>query len=213
MYHPSIYVLVTDLDDMEEMEAAASQKGTMGNSSSTEAAALAALSTSSSTAAANDIRKPLLQNSSNKILTSPAINGVGGGGGLLKPSSLSHIIKRSKIDHATAKMQPYYDTQTQNFTCNTTNTHAPPQAACEMPERAWQDCVTNALHVQHYFTDVTDGASSAASMAMDQTDSNNANMDAAAMETKTTILSQKQQQQQIWGFVDPSQKAPCICTK
>lgn len=254
MYHPSIYVLVTDLDDMEEMEAAASQKCPLGTSSSAEAAALAALSSVNQTASGcgsthtnnhnnNDTRKPLMENFSNNKLptaaTAPTINGT--------KSSLAHMVEHLKIDRT--KVQPYYDTQTRNFTCNTTNIHAPPQAACEMPERAWQDCVTNVLHVQHNLngtilsssslsssnninsstsnatpsnTSTTTTTSSVAvsapvlgnenttpSEGIDQTDNVSNNVD---IKPNITNLSQKQQQQ-IWGFVDPTQKAPCICTK
>ncbi|XP_037825969.1 mediator of RNA polymerase II transcription subunit 13-like isoform X2 [Lucilia sericata] len=255
MYHPSIYVLVTDLDDMEEMEAAASQKCPLGTSSSAEAAALAALSSANQTTSGggvsthnnhnyNDSRKPLMENFSNNKL--PTINGT--------KSSLAHMVERLKIDRS--KVQPYYDTQTRNFTCNTTNIHAPPQAACEMPERAWQDCVTNVLHVQHSLngtilstsssstslsantnnsstsnttssnTSTTSAATTTTSMSssginsnnndnatssegMDQTDNVSNSVD---IKPNTTTLSQKQQHQQIWGFVDPTQKAPCICT-
>ncbi|XP_023293764.2 mediator of RNA polymerase II transcription subunit 13 isoform X3 [Lucilia cuprina] len=256
MYHPSIYVLVTDLDDMEEMEAAASQKCPLGTSSSAEAAALAALSSANQTTSCsgggggnthnnhsyNDSRKPLMENFSNNKL--PTINGT--------KSSLAHMVERLKIDRS--KVQPYYDTQTRNFTCNTTNIHAPPQAACEMPERAWQDCVTNVLHVQHSLNGtILSTSSSSNSLAantnnsstsnttssntsttsavttttsssginnndnnattsegMDQTDNVSNSVD---IKPNTSTLSQKQQQQQIWGFVDPTQKAPCICTK
>lgn len=269
MYHPSIYVLVTDLDDMEEMEAAASQKCPLGTSSSAEAAALAALSSANQTAGSTntnnnnnnnniDTRKPLMENFSNNKLPSATttINGT--------KSSLDHMVEHLKIDRT--KVQPYYDTQTRNFTCNTTNIHAPPQAACEMPERAWQDCVTNVLHVQHTLngtisnsnSTTTSSSASASSTTSNVTSSNtssstttttttpsssstttagNNNENATGNENSTSVsgggggngidqtdnsvdikpntttLSQKQQQQQIWGFVDPTQKAPCICTK
>lgn len=250
MYHPSIYVLVTGLDDMEEMEAAASQKCPLGTSSSAEAAALAALSSanqiSTATGCSNnnitDTRKPLMENFSNNkpqvaamaTSTTPAINGT--------KSSLAHVMERLKIDRT--KVQPYYDTQTRNFTCNTTNTHAPPQAATEMPERVWQDCVTNALHIEHSIN----GTISSTNNTTNSTSTSNANSssntlttatqstslpggisssnenttaineemdqtDSVDIKPNTSILSQKQQRQQIWGFVDPTQKASCICTK
>lgn len=257
MYHPSIYVLVTDLDDMEEMEAAASQKCPLGTSSSAEAAALAALSSANQTSNTNscsnnnitDTRKPLMENFSNNkqpvgaMTTSatPTINGT--------KSSLAHVMERLKIDRT--KVQPYYDTKTRNFTCNTTNTHAPPQAACEMPERVWQECVTNGLHIEHSLSgtissinntinssssthansssntlssSTTTATSSTLSLSGGISNNNNENAtttsneemdqtDNVDIKPNTTTLSQKQQQQQIWGFVDPTQKAACICTK
>lgn len=251
MYHPSIYVLVTDLDDMEEMEAAASQKCAFRTSSSAEAAALAALSSANQSSNGNnsnanlnnnnnnntETRKPLTENFSNNKLqttTAPTINGT--------KSSLAHMVERLKIDRT--KVQPYYDTQTRNFTCNTTNIHAPPQAACEMPERAWQDCVTNVLHVQHNIngTIISSSASNTTNTSTSNANSSNTstttttlsssatpgNANATSKEgvdqadevsnnvdvkPNTATLSQKQQQQQIWSFVDPTQKAPCICTK
>ncbi|XP_061401806.1 mediator of RNA polymerase II transcription subunit 13 [Musca vetustissima] len=270
MYHPSIYVLVTDLDDMEEMEAAASQKSALGSTSSAEAAAIAALSSANNQgvnggariSTTNDTRKPLTENISNNnnkltaassmatsTSASPTSNAA-------TKSSLAHMIERLKIDHT--KVQPYYDTQTQNFTCNTTNTHAPPPAACEMPERVWQDCVTNSLHLQNSaictssHTSANNSTSSSSSATNNpNTTNNNTNSSSSAspsvnsimgggndnttvpmntdgggdqidstsnmMDIKpnlnTTTLSQKQQQQQIWGFVDPTQKSTCTCTK
>lgn len=258
MYHPSIYVLVTDLDDMEEMEAAASQKCPLGTSSSAEAAALAALSSASNqSSGGNDTRKPLAENCSNNKPSTAAAPPPTITSSSTTKSSLAHMIERLKIDHT--KVQPYYDTQTRNFTCNTTNTHAPPQAACEMPERAWQDCVTNSLHIQHtlngtIFSSSTSSTisslSSSSSSSSSSTNTNTTNTSGSPsthttgsgnenivstnpegggvdhtdnvtnsmnvkqnLTTPSSNLSQKQQQQQIWGFIDPTQKAPCICTK
>ncbi|XP_013106769.2 mediator of RNA polymerase II transcription subunit 13 [Stomoxys calcitrans] len=258
MYHPSIYVLVTDLDDMEEMEemeAVASQKSSLGSSSSAGAAAIAALSSAANqgggggTNDASNIeaKPPLVENVGNSKLSASA--SANNNTTSTTKSSLAHMIERLKIDHT--KVQPYYDTQTRNFTCNTTNTHAPPQAACEMPERAWQDCITNSLHIEHTLNDTilssttstsssslaptntntntttsaspnntntTSGGGSGnentsannAEGSADQTDSNNADI----KPNLTANVSQKQQQQQqTWGFIDPTQKAPCICTK
>ncbi|XP_075162156.1 mediator complex subunit skuld [Haematobia irritans] len=232
MYHPSIYVLVTDLDDMEEMEAAASQKSSLGSTSSAEAAAIAAISSVTNQGNPTDAGRPSSENISTAKISATTVTTSA------TKSSLTHMIERLKIDNT--KVQPYYDTQTRNFTCNTTNTHAPPQAACEMPERVWQECVTNSLHIQHSFngtnfssstitssstlgssnntttnsdspiTNMTssggneNSASNTEEGATDQTDSSNLG--------PTSTLSQKKQQQ-IWGFIDPTQKAPCICTK
>lgn len=238
MYHPSIYVLVTDLDDMEEMEAAASQKCALGSSSSAEAAALAALSSANNhssvvSGGSSEDRKPVMEIFSNNKLPLSAASST-------TKSSLTHMIGRLKIDNT--KVQPYYDTHARNFTCNTTNTHAPPQAACEMPERVWQDCVTNSLHIQHLTNGIiapcsfptptnntTTTKSTTSSSPLENTaagDGENENNVAAGNGTvdqtenvaanadiKPNLITLSQKQQQIWGFIDPTQKAPCICTK
>lgn len=171
MYHPSIYVLVTDLDDMEEMEAAASQKGSLGTTSSAEAAALAAISSANTNEFTGNSRKPtstqqpaslqqqIQQQQLHTVTTVTTVatscsqaNSSGGGGsnssnGISSNSSIAMV--EQHLHELSARAQPYYDTTASSFTSNTTNTHASPQAATEMPERVWQDCITNTLHVTY----------------------------------------------------------------
>ncbi|XP_017488360.1 PREDICTED: mediator of RNA polymerase II transcription subunit 13 isoform X2 [Rhagoletis zephyria] len=168
MYHPSMYVLVTDLDDMEEMEAAASQKDSLGTTSSAEAAALAAISAANSNEfAGGGSRKPTSLNpgglqqqqqqqqqpfhavttiTTTTVATSSShcddSNSVG-------DSNSSLAMVEQRLHDLTARTQPFYDTAPGSFIGSTTNTHASPQAATEMPERVWQDCVTNTLHVAY----------------------------------------------------------------
>ncbi|XP_036335748.1 mediator of RNA polymerase II transcription subunit 13-like [Rhagoletis pomonella] len=180
MYHPSMYVLVTDLDDMEEMEAAASQKDSLGTTSSAEAAALAAISAANSNEfAGGGSRKPTSLNPGGlqqqqplhavtTITTTVATssshcddsNSVG-------DSNSSLAMVEQRLHDLTARTQPFYDTAPGSFIGSTTNTHASPQAATEMPERVWQDCVTNTLHVAYAASVATSvvGTSAAAGAA------------------------------------------------
>ncbi|XP_054732383.1 mediator of RNA polymerase II transcription subunit 13 [Anastrepha obliqua] len=184
MYHPSIYVLVTDLDDMEEMEAAASQKGSLGTTSSAEAAALAAISAANSNEyAGGGSRKPTshhpggvqqqqqqmhavttvttttVATSSSQGSGSGSNSAGGGGGGRGLGSNSSIAMVEQRLHNLTASVQPHYDTTASSFTGSTTNTHASPQAATEMPERVWQDCITNTLHVAYAASVATSVAS------------------------------------------------------
>uniref|UniRef100_A0A1A9W5S5 Mediator of RNA polymerase II transcription subunit 13 n=1 Tax=Glossina brevipalpis TaxID=37001 RepID=A0A1A9W5S5_9MUSC len=204
MYHPSIYVLVTDLDDMEEMEAAASQKGSLGTSSSAEAAALTTLSSVNTVDGLSNVRKPLTETISNKLTINTNQTA--------SAKSLAYMVERLKIDPK--KVQNHYDALTSNYTCNTTNTHAPPQAATEMPERAWQDCVTNSLHAQYANATISANCNENVSVIGNGGGSGTGAGDCggeqqADIKPNTLALLQKQQ---IWDFVDPTQKAPCICT-
>lgn len=181
MYHPTNYVLVTDLDDMEQMEfaelhgksnCASSEQQTQAAAAmqAASAATLPAAASAASLAAAKESRKAATQ----------------------AVSALERLT-----------FQPYYDQRpTSGFTFNTNNTHIPATAAIEMPERAWQDCIMNRLHV--------DAAAAAAASADEE--------ETKQTDSKQLVQQQIQQQQQkqrqkLWNFVDPMQKAPCICTK
>ncbi|XP_050333363.1 mediator of RNA polymerase II transcription subunit 13 [Bactrocera neohumeralis] len=286
MYHPSIYVLVTDLDDMEEMEAAASQKGSLGTTSSAEAAALAAISSantneftgnsrkSTSTQQPASLQQQQLQQQMHTVTTVTTVatscsqansSGVGGSNGINSNSSIAMV--EQHLHELSARAQPYYDTTASSFTSNTTNTHASPQAATEMPERVWQDCITNTLHVTYAASVAATAMSTGATTAQitcsslstttggvttttatgsgtvggedcNSTSGNNGNNDnnagsvggagnssggCSSMDTQNTNTKigdaneveakLRMQQMQFWGFVDPTEKTPCSCTK
>lgn len=234
MYHPTNYVLVTDLDDMEQLEYAELHKAQGGGSgvgsngvSSGESAVLASLSSPAAIGAAT----PTPQSQSRPTPTAT-------------PASAAALAKETAAATAAAQrsgkaaaatqavsalerltFQPYYDQRpTSGFTFNTNNTHIPASAAIEMPERAWQDCIMNTLHV--------DAAAAAAAAASSSTEVTAKATSASAQhdeeredskqDSKQLVQQQIQQQQQqreqqqrqkLWNFVDPMQKAPCICTK
>ncbi|XP_037721998.1 mediator of RNA polymerase II transcription subunit 13 isoform X3 [Drosophila subpulchrella] len=224
MYHPTNYVLVTDLDDMEHMEFVEMQKmqSSVGGAAA-EAAVLASLSCPPGSASA----PPSLgaAPSATAIPVGPAsLNAPGAGA---TASSAAKEVSRKAAPQAVSALerlafQPYYDQRpTSGFTFNTNNTHIPASAAVEMPERTWQDCVMNTLHV--------DAAAAAAAAAVASStpasgtgtsadgDENEQNkppqQDSKQLVQQQIQQQQQQQRQKLWNFVDPMQKAPCICTK
>ncbi|XP_016984496.2 mediator of RNA polymerase II transcription subunit 13 isoform X1 [Drosophila rhopaloa] len=224
MYHPTNYVLVTDLDDMEHMEFVEMQKMQSSVSgAAAEASGLASLSYPPGAAAA----PPSLGAgpSATAIPMGPASLNAPGGGAVSSASSASaKEVSCKAAPQAVSALerlafQPYYDQRpTSGFTFNTNNTHIPASAAVEMPERTWQDCVMNTLHV--------DAAAAAAAMASstpssgtgastdgDENEQNKPPQQDSKQQVQQQIQQQQQQQRQkLWNFVDPMQKAPCICT-
>uniref|UniRef100_A0A0A1X3M8 Mediator of RNA polymerase II transcription subunit 13 n=2 Tax=Zeugodacus cucurbitae TaxID=28588 RepID=A0A0A1X3M8_ZEUCU len=89
----------------------------------------------------------------------------GGTNGISSSSNSSIAMVEQHLHELTARAQPYYDTTASSFTGNTTNTHASPQAATEMPERVWQDCITNTLHVTYAASVAATATSSGATSA------------------------------------------------
>lgn len=335
MYHPSIYVLVTDLDDMEEIETGATPTNNTASqnsfscgvqASSADAAVLTAISSSAISAVTNVSTNMNCLENNNINTTMPPYAGVGKQQSLLESltsnylnktvlssSSLSssvtaltsltattaatatsitapiatslsssltttamstttkpftNIVERFKIDNKNISSSMLYDQSnhyalTSKFTCNMINTHAPPQVATEMPERVWQECITNTLHVQHQnnlsnsnwnssgninsmcingngsalpsittntttttttlsaSTTCTSATTTTASTSALITVSNNKNIladnltanegnEPADIKPNISSLTPKQQ---LWEFVDPTLKAPCICAK
>lgn len=357
MYHPSIYVLVTDLDDMEEMETQNSSSMCGVPASTAEAASLAAISSGISTVANvstnincvdNDVirsippygtigRQPLLESASINYLNKSALTASSLASSLSSIAmttatavaaaatfttaattataittatataisstlaataaaaasavtaastggrAFTNVVDRFKMDSKNSvSSSMLYDKSnnhhalTSKFTCNMTNTHAPPQVATEMPERVWQECVTNTLHIKHQHNALntnpnsnTNGVnlhgngiagilSSSASIAtsstttatlstttisttststvpvsllstgitsaVNNTNNNNnksnisidnltVNDAREPVDSKTNVLLSLQPKRQLWEFVDPTLKAPCVCAK
>ncbi|XP_034659492.1 mediator of RNA polymerase II transcription subunit 13 isoform X2 [Drosophila subobscura] len=190
MYHPTNYVLVTDLDDMEHLEFAELQRVSAGVGSGAEAAVLSSLSCppAAPPGAACQAKDGA---ASRKAV----------------PQAVSALERLS--------FQPYYDQRpTSGFSFNTHNTHIPAAAAVEMPERAWQDCIMNTLHVDAAAAAATTGSSaSAAAGVPDEDEQNKPPADSKQLVQQQIQQQQQQQRQKLWNFVDPMQKAPCICTK
>lgn len=200
MYHPTNYVLVTDLDDMEHMEHMAElQKLQMHNAAghgASEAAALASLSCPPVAGAA----APIAGAPGTAVPVGPASASAKEASRKTAPQVVSALERLS--------FQPYYDQRpTSGFTFNTNNTHIPATAAVEMPERTWQDCIMNTLHV--------DAAAAAASARSAGPDASATGEEEDSKQQVQQQLQQQQQQQRhkLWNFVDPMQKAPCTCTK
>ena len=219
MFHPSIYVLVTDLDDMEEIEAASvggytaptapasTQQQQKGISS--EASLLAAIAANSSSNNNNNAKNNDICDQKFSMDVKPASLASSFAAVAAASSSASTTVQLLCGENR-QRIQPFYDTQTTSFTCNTTNTHAPQQAATEMPEHAWQDCITNKFHVS------ADAAAADASIKGSTEDDAASEMLMDIKPNIAHITLQQQQQlkdQKLWEFVDPCQKAPCICTK
>lgn len=212
MYHPTNYVLVTDLDDMEHMEFAEMQKmqSSVGSGGAAEAAVLASAA-----------------------VAAPPSMGVPTTAVPVGPASLSNAgakeASRKAAPQAVSALerlafQPYYDQRpTSGFTFNTNNTHIPASAAVEMPERAWQDCVMNTLHVDAAAAAAavavasstpSSGTATGTTAANDEDEQNKPPQQDSKQLVQQQIQQQQQQQRQkLWNFVDPMQKAPCICTK
>ncbi|XP_043649004.1 mediator of RNA polymerase II transcription subunit 13 isoform X1 [Drosophila teissieri] len=224
MYHPTNYVLVTDLDDMEHMEFVEMQK--MQSSVGGAAADIAVLASLSCPPGAA-VAPPAMgaAPSATAVPLGPAsLNAPTGAGVGTTASSAAKEISRKAAPQAVSALerlafQPYYDQRpTSGFTFNTNNTHIPASAAVEMPERTWQDCVMNTLHV--------DAAAAAAAVASSTSASGTVTTSADGDENELNKpqqqdskqlvqqqIQQQQQRQKLWNFVDPMQKAPCICTK
>ncbi|KAH8245996.1 hypothetical protein KR026_006690 [Drosophila bipectinata] len=205
MYHPTNYVLVTDLDDMEHMEHMAEmQKMQMHNAAGHGGSEAAALAHSLSCPPVAGAAAPVAGTApGTAVPVGPASASAGKAETSRKtaPQAVSALERLS--------FQPYYDQRpTSGFTFNTNNTHIPATAAVEMPERTWQDCIMNTLHV-----DAAAAAASARSGAGSEATATGEEED-----NKQQIQQQLQQQQQqqqrhkLWNFVDPMQKAPCTCT-
>ncbi|XP_017842735.2 LOW QUALITY PROTEIN: mediator of RNA polymerase II transcription subunit 13 [Drosophila busckii] len=185
MYHPTNYVLVTDLDDMEQLEFTELHKANGAASggpvaTAAETAVLASLSVPSATAAAKEAAAATARKATTQAV--------------------------SALERLT--FQPYYDQRpTSGFTFNTNNTHIPASAAIEMPERAWQDCIMNTLHVDA----AAAGAASATTTNIKAEEDQSKQTDSKQL-VQQQIQQQQQQRKKLWNFVDPMQKAPCICT-
>lgn len=229
MYHPTNYVLVTDLDDMEQLEYAELHKAQGGGSgvgsssingvSSGESAVLASLSSPAAIGAATPTSQSLPQSRPTPTAT---------------PASAAALAKETAAATAAAQrngkaaaatqavsalerltFQPYYDQRpTSGFTFNTNNTHIPATAAIEMPERAWQDCIMNTLHVDAAAAEATCKATSAQQHDEEREESKQDSKQLVQQQIQQQQQQREQQQRQkLWNFVDPMQKAPCICTK
>lgn len=215
MYHPTNYVLVTDLDDMEQLEYTELHKAQGGSESAVLAslsspAAIAATSAQTTTTTPRPTPTPTPASAAAKETSTQRG----------KAAAATQAV--SALERLT--FQPYYDQRpTSGFTFNTNNTHIPATAAIEMPERAWQDCIMNTLHV-----DAAAAAASAAAAATATTETSakstaqqqqDEELQDSKQDSKQLVQQQIQQQQQLqqrqklWNFVDPMQKAPCICTK
>lgn len=189
MYHPTNYVLVTDLDDMEEMEFAELHGKANGASSEPQTAA----ATGAGAGVAHAAAAQALPMAASAAALAAA-----------KESRKAATQAVSALERLT--FQPYYDQRpTSGFTFNTNNTHIPPSAAIEMPERAWQDCIMNTLHV--------DAVAAAAAAAASTDEEESKQTDSKQLVQQQIQQQQQKQRQKLWNFVDPMQKAPCICTK
>ncbi|EDW79310.2 uncharacterized protein Dwil_GK13446 [Drosophila willistoni] len=239
MYHPTKYVLVTDLDDMEQMEfaeldkarsasAAAAVAAAAGETAAlASAAATVAVSSSSSAVAASTQAMPLATNNNNNNNNNVSATSAASAASTVSVANAAAIASRkatapqaiSALERLT--FQPYYDQRpTSGFSFNTNNTHIPPSAAIEMPERSWQDCIMNTLQIDATATAAAAAAAAAAASSASiggggDEDEQNKPPPADSKQLVQQQIQQQQQQQQrqkLWKFVDPMQKAPCICT-
>ncbi|KPU78214.1 uncharacterized protein Dana_GF10192, isoform B [Drosophila ananassae] len=207
MYHPTNYVLVTDLDDMEHMEHMAELQKMQMHNAAGHGGSEASLSC-----------PPVAGAAAGPVPGAPGTAAVPVGPASASASAKEASTRKTAPQVVSAlerlSFQPYYDQRpTSGFTFNTNNTHIPATAAVEMPERTWQDCIMNTLHVDA-------AAAAAAAAASSRSTGPEASAAGEEEDSKQQVQQQLQQQQQqqqqrhkLWNFVDPMQKAPCTCTK
>lgn len=228
MYHPTMYVLVTDLDDMETVLEETSTDQSQGILSSIGLGpATAASSTTNPRATPINNISPPTPSACGLVPVSKATPTAAGGLASTQASPLpisaqggatstnnnttgvttqqQHQTEANKanVKKFDNKTQPFYAT-------SRNNTHAPPQASTEMPERVWQDCITNPISslslnsnsnscdgIKLEAPDNVGGSGGGGDGSLsNNNNNNNTNSTSSSTDTKT-----------LWNFVDPSQKA------